>query len=436
MLEDIIGNPDLSRYHVSYEAGRSLFLEGDTSQDLYILVSGQIDVLKGKKKIARITEPGSFIGEMSFLLGERRTSTVNARTAVTAIRIPREDVESFLKTYPEVAREVTMLLARRLAETSRVVYGLKEFADQLPDAVLMTDHDGVLVNWNSAAEEVYGRDFSQMQTRALAELFYNQDDYRDFMAAARSGRTVREQVVHVQHPDRGLRCISASTTVLYDGHHNFQGIMLLGRDVTEAVRIAQRYRRIRRWAVPCAGAALALALVFFIVLSLFFTGRQSRDLHVQELRNQLAKDYLVLSSLLAETVRSRDWDRARQQLNDFFAVQEVKLLPYEGLVLLDENKKVTAFSSVRQGADRSTRIGNSYGGLSFEGDAETIHRVLNLYRTDPKNPMGARGIEVAFPLGNTDAEHCWLLFQIDTDKLRTQYAATAESLESFRFSHH
>ena len=40
MLEEIIHNPSLRRYLVTFEKGTTIFLEGDASQDLYILVSG------------------------------------------------------------------------------------------------------------------------------------------------------------------------------------------------------------------------------------------------------------------------------------------------------------------------------------------------------------------------------------------------------------
>ena len=67
MLEEVIKNAKLNRYITPFEEGKAIFLEGDDTQDLYILVSGQLDVFKGNIKIAEITEKGSLFGEMSFL---------------------------------------------------------------------------------------------------------------------------------------------------------------------------------------------------------------------------------------------------------------------------------------------------------------------------------------------------------------------------------
>ena len=90
MIDEIINNPDLNKYLNSFESGQTIFLEGDDSQDLFILVSGQVDVIKGKEKISEITGAGALFGEMSFLLGARRTATIKARDEVKTIRIPKE----------------------------------------------------------------------------------------------------------------------------------------------------------------------------------------------------------------------------------------------------------------------------------------------------------------------------------------------------------
>ena len=186
MWKEIINSPELAKYHMTYESGQVVFYEGDDSQDLYFLISGQLDIYRGDTKIGEITEVGAFFGEMSFLLGGKRTATVKAFDEVRTIRIPKEKVSDFLHEFPEFSQEICGLLARRLDETSQVLYGLKAFCDQVPDAVIMTDSQGKIISWNTAAENLYGRDWNQVQDRAVEEIYEEPQLYRDFLEEVQS----------------------------------------------------------------------------------------------------------------------------------------------------------------------------------------------------------------------------------------------------------
>jgi len=219
MLDTVIQNENLNRYLISFEKGEEIFLEGDDSQDLFVLVSGQLDILKGNKKIVEITEKGSLFGEMSFLLGEKRTATVKANNDVKTIRIPKEEVSAFLHEFPDVASEITKLLAKRLDETSRILYGLKEFCDRLPDAVIATDSDGKIITWNSAAEELYGRSWNQMCNRSVEEIYEEPRSYKKFLKEVNKKQSVREKILSIRHPKKGTRFISTSTTNFRESFH-------------------------------------------------------------------------------------------------------------------------------------------------------------------------------------------------------------------------
>ena len=86
---DIIKEPDKQKYTTAFAAGEVLFLQGDDSKDMYILVSGKLEVYKDDKKIAEFNEPGAPVGEMSFLLEARRTATIKALTDVKISKTPK-----------------------------------------------------------------------------------------------------------------------------------------------------------------------------------------------------------------------------------------------------------------------------------------------------------------------------------------------------------
>jgi len=433
MLDEVINNPDLDKYLTTFETDQIIFLEGDDSQDLHVLVFGKLDIIKGNKSISEITEIGALFGEMSFLLGTRRTATVKAKSDVKAIRIPKDEITSFLREFPDVAHEITKLLAQRLDETSRILHGLKEFCDQLPDAVILTDRDGKILSWNTSAEKVYGRDEHQMRYKSVEEIYEEPRAYKDFLDEVQARYSVREKILKIRHPEMGARFVSTSTTVLYDGHHNFQGVLSLGRDVTAVQNLERRYQRARNWLLP------SLILLAFLVTAIFFgypyfsKGLQAMDIKKQELRNQLAKDYILLKSLFADHFAAKNRSRTTQLMKGVFSIQEVATIPYTGLVLLDQNKEVFNAYSIKTNMEATKMVGSSYAGIEFQGSEGSLHRVLTLYRTDKDHPMGYKGIEIAFEMNKDSQFLGWLIFQMDVDLLEKAYGLDDEGLKRFEF---
>lgn len=121
---------------VTFREGEVVFNEGERTTDLYYLVSGKLDVFKGTMKIAEIDKPGSFIGEMSFFLGDKRTATVIAQSSVELKKASMGKITKFFATNPKKALEVARSLASRLNDTSAQVMELmkyKQIYEQLSD---------------------------------------------------------------------------------------------------------------------------------------------------------------------------------------------------------------------------------------------------------------------------------------------------------------
>jgi len=432
MLDEIIHNKDLQKYLKTYQKGDALFVEGDESQDLYFLVSGHLEVLKGDKKIAEITEPGALFGELSVLLGAKRTATVQAENEVRVLRIPKNEVSTFLKEFPTVAEKITEIIARRLDESSQAVYGLRQICDKLPDAVMLTDLGGKVVAWNAAAEKLYGRNWHHMRGTSAEDIYEQPQVYRELLQEIQSKTSVPERVLKVRHPEKGTRYVSTSTTLLHDSQNNIQSLLWLGRDVTAAHRMERRYRRARYWLIPSLILLVLLATTVIVGFPYFSKGVQTMDTRKLELRNLLAKDYLLLKSLLAEPLAQGDRTNTTKVLKEFFDIQVTKQCPYSGIVLLDRQRKVFDALSLRPGFDAQTVIGTPYTGIEFQGSEKSLYRVLVLYRADKDNPMGRKGIEIAFDLRENERTIGWLLFQMDMDCMKTNYDVDEEGLRNLQ----
>jgi len=433
MLDNVIKDQGLNKYLASFDPGRTILVEGDNSQDMYILVSGQLDVLKGDKKIWEITDRGSLFGEMSFLLRSKRTATVKARTEVQSLCIPKTEINGFLSKFPVVAVEIARLLASRLGEASQIVYGFREFCDQLPDAVLLADKTGHIFSWNTAAENLYGKDAKQMRQGNVEDIYEEPQIYKNFLDEVQQRYSVREKILKVSHPEKGIRFVSTSTTVLYDGHHNFKGVLSLGRDVTAVQNLERRYRRVRNLFIPVLLFFALAGVAMFSGYSHFSKGYQTLDEIKQGLRNQLAKDYVLLKSMLTDHFANGNKSMTSQLMKEFFKIQDTSIMPYTGLVLLDKDKKVFDSYSVKTPLDGKAMDGNSYGGIAFKGDKKTIHKVLGLYRVDKDHPMGSKGVEIAFEIYKGTLFTGWLVFQMDMESLDNKYGLDENGLEKFRF---
>lgn len=83
----------ISRAH--FEQGQAIFHQGELAEGFYIIVQGEVEVVRqgvdGKEvSIARLG-PGEFFGEMALLRDMRRSATVRCITPVDVIFVPAED---------------------------------------------------------------------------------------------------------------------------------------------------------------------------------------------------------------------------------------------------------------------------------------------------------------------------------------------------------
>lgn len=431
--DDLVSNPDLAKYRITFAPGQTIFLEGDVSQDLYILLSGQVEFFTGNKKIRDIAAAGSVFGEVSFFLGDRRTASVKAKTNVEVICIPKEKISRFLKECPTAGPQIIRHLSQWLSETTQILHGLEELCDQLPDAVIMTDKEGRILVWNAAAEILYGRDWSQMRNTAVDEIYARPDEYRRFLKEVQARYSVKEKSFDIKHPKKGVRCISTSFTVLYDGHHNFQGVLSLGRDVTAAKKLEKKYKCAFIYLISAVILIGLMTAAIFLGYPYYSKGHQVVNLQQKELRNLLAKDYFLLKSRLAGPLGAQNTEAIGGVMRQFFNIQQATAIPYTGLVLLDKDKKVVNAYSAKADSSAADMIGSSYAAIEFRGKQDSLHKILTVYRSGKDHPMGQKGIEIAFELYKDEALIGWLVFQMDMDSLNHTYGMNEKNLVNLRF---
>jgi hypothetical protein len=100
---------------VSFKDGEYICSEGEESDVLYYIVSGTLYVYSKGKFVSSLTPDDLFMGEMSFLLSNRRSATVVAKGPCSLIRISKQDFVNLIKENPHYGIFLARLLAQRLA---------------------------------------------------------------------------------------------------------------------------------------------------------------------------------------------------------------------------------------------------------------------------------------------------------------------------------
>lgn len=111
---------------VSFKPGAVMLPEGERFGRLYVLVEGQVEVIRERTQVTHVDEPGSIFGEMAVLLDMAHSATVRALSTVTAYEIP--DALTFLDTRPEFSLHIATMLARRLYYTTSYLVDLQQQA--------------------------------------------------------------------------------------------------------------------------------------------------------------------------------------------------------------------------------------------------------------------------------------------------------------------
>jgi Cyclic nucleotide-binding domain len=115
----------LSSREATYTAGQALCLEGERGDDVFVVLSGDVGIVRGTSssgELIRVVSTGSVTGEMAVLEGAARSASAFARSeAVRVLRLGGSAFRSVLAADPAVAEGVIRMLAHRLRNREEVL---------------------------------------------------------------------------------------------------------------------------------------------------------------------------------------------------------------------------------------------------------------------------------------------------------------------------
>lgn len=99
---------------VTFEAGQTLFRQGDVGDAAYVILEGTTDVIvegSGEPVTVASMERDYIVGEIAVLIDVPRTATVVATSRLTTLKLTKELFFQLIEDFPEVALEVIRVLA-------------------------------------------------------------------------------------------------------------------------------------------------------------------------------------------------------------------------------------------------------------------------------------------------------------------------------------
>ncbi len=98
-----------------YREGETVIRKGEPGRNLYIIVSGRVEILGDAEVSIAFLGTGEIFGEMSLLSGDPVVATVKVVESAKLLYISSRDFRQVLNTFPTLQMYFAKMLARRLA---------------------------------------------------------------------------------------------------------------------------------------------------------------------------------------------------------------------------------------------------------------------------------------------------------------------------------
>lgn len=106
--------------HQIISPGVFVFQEGDRGDSIYIVVSGELDIIardkKGNNVVLATLKEGDFFGEFGFFSNARREASVRATTPASILEIVKSDIDDIIARHKRVAQVLFNFYKERVVD--------------------------------------------------------------------------------------------------------------------------------------------------------------------------------------------------------------------------------------------------------------------------------------------------------------------------------
>ena len=121
MSDDAVGFSFLAESSIPVwylKPGETIFKEGETAKELYVIRSGQVEIQLGNRLLATL-EANEIFGEMALIELAPRSATAIAKTDVALVPISKKDFLTLVSRAPTFALDIMGMMARRLRAANK-----------------------------------------------------------------------------------------------------------------------------------------------------------------------------------------------------------------------------------------------------------------------------------------------------------------------------
>lgn len=110
-----------------YNAGKTIFNEGDIGRELFIIIKGEVEIFRvvdEKKRTLAILKDGDIFGELAVIDKFPRSANAVAIKDTVVLAVNSQAFESVILTNQEFTKKIIRLLAARLRKTNDIVLSI------------------------------------------------------------------------------------------------------------------------------------------------------------------------------------------------------------------------------------------------------------------------------------------------------------------------
>lgn len=105
---------------IKCDAGEILCREGEPAEEMFILLTGELQIIKDKRKITTV-KPVNYVGEMALIEDKPRSATVKALEPCRLLKISAEQFYSYFAQQPDLLISMMKILSQRIRRDTEMI---------------------------------------------------------------------------------------------------------------------------------------------------------------------------------------------------------------------------------------------------------------------------------------------------------------------------